>query len=55
MQKAVMYTFITIGGFIGAYVPVLFGADGFSVWSIIGSTIGGGLGIYAAYKLSQSM
>jgi hypothetical protein len=55
MQKAVMYTFITIGGVIGAYIPVLFGADGFSAWSVIGSTVGGFVGLYVAYKLSQSM
>lgn len=49
-----MYLFVTIGGIIGAYVPVLFGADGLSAWSIIGSTIGGFVGIYAAYKISQN-
>jgi hypothetical protein len=53
MQKTVMYLFITIGGAIGAYLPVLFGANGFSVWSVIGSTIGGLAGIWAAYKISE--
>ncbi len=48
-----MYLFITIGGGIGAYLPSLFGADGFSIWAIIGSTVGGLLGIYVAYKISR--
>jgi hypothetical protein len=55
MNKFLMYTFITIGGMIGAYIPSLFGADGFSVWAIIGSTIGGLAGIWVAYKISQNM
>lgn len=53
MNKTMMYLFISIGGGIGAYIPVLFGADGFSVWSVVGSTIGGLAGIWAAYKISQ--
>jgi hypothetical protein len=55
MNKLIMYTLITVGGIVGAYIPSLFGADGFSVWAIVGSTIGGLIGIYAAYKISQNM
>ncbi len=55
MNKTIMYLFITIGGLIGAYIPTFFGADGFSIWSVVGSTIGGLAGIWAAYKLSQNM
>jgi hypothetical protein len=55
MNKFVMYTFVTIGGLVGAYIPTFFGADGFSVWAIIGSTIGGLAGIWVAYKISQNM
>lgn len=53
MNKSTMYLLITLGGGIGGYLPVLFGADGFSVWSILGSTIGGFTGIYIAMKLSD--
>jgi hypothetical protein len=53
MNKAMVYLFIGIGGGIGAYIPVLFGADGFSLWSVLGSTIGGLAGIWAAVKISQ--
>lgn len=52
MNKTMMYLFITIGGAIGGYLPVLFGASGIGVWSILGSTVGGLLGIWAAVKLS---
>jgi hypothetical protein len=55
MNKTIMYLFITIGGGVGSYIPVLLGADGFSVWSVIGSTVGGLLGIWAAVKVSQNM
>ena len=53
MNKTVMYLFITIGGAAGGYLPVLLGAGGFSVWSILGSTVGGIVGIYTAVKISQ--
>jgi hypothetical protein len=55
MNKMIMYIFITVGGLIGAYIPSLFGADGFSVWSIVGSTIGGFVGIWFAYKISKNI
>lgn len=53
MNKTMMYIFISIGGAIGGYVPVLLGASGISAWSILGSTIGGIVGIFAAVKLLQ--
>lgn len=54
MNKTVMYIFITIGGAIGGYLPVLLGDSSmFSAWSILGSTIGGVLGIFAAKKISD--
>jgi hypothetical protein len=39
-----------IGSTIGGYAPVLFGADSLSA-SLVGSTIGGLLGIWGAFKL----
>lgn len=48
-----MYICISIGGLVGGYVPTLFGANGFSPWAILGSTIGGVLGIYVAVKVSN--
>lgn len=43
---------MTIGSIIGSYVPVLFGADAFSFSSIVGSIVGGLIGIYAFYNRS---
>jgi hypothetical protein len=48
-----VYLFVTIFGGIGGYLPVLFGAGGLSLWSVLGSAFGGFLGIYVAYKLSS--
>lgn len=53
MNKTMLYLFITIGGLVGGYLPSLFGADGFSAWAIIGSTIGGIAGIFVAKRLSE--
>jgi len=51
MDKRVMYIFIGVGGTIGGYIPILFGAGGLSLWSIIGSTIGGIIGIILANRV----
>lgn len=53
MTKSTIYLFIFIGGFIGSYIPVLFGADGLG-WNIIGGTLGSFAGIWAAVKLNNS-
>ncbi len=53
MNKPLLYTLITIGGTIGGYLPTLLGASGFSIWAIIGSTIGGIAGIVVAVKISN--
>lgn len=42
-----------LGSVVGGYVPVLFGAGFFSLTSIITSALGGILGIYVGYKISQ--
>jgi hypothetical protein len=53
MNKGMLYLCINIGGMIGGYLPVLFGAGGLSAISILGSGIGGLLGIWVAYKLEN--
>lgn len=47
-----MYLLIAVFGGIGSYVPVFFGADGFSALSVLGGFIGSIFGLYAAYKMS---
>ena len=41
MDKKVFYLVGSIGSIIGGYIPVMFGAGGLSLWSILGSLIGG--------------
>jgi uncharacterized protein YcfJ len=53
MNKGLLYLCITIGGIIGGYIPVLFGAGGLSLISIVGSTIGGFAGIWLAYRIDN--
>ncbi len=48
---SMIWIFIGIGGFIGSYLPVLFGGDAFSGWSIVSGTIGSLLGIWAYKKI----
>jgi len=48
---SLIWIFITIGGFIGSYIPVLLGADGLSAWSILGGTIGSLAGIWFYKKM----
>jgi len=43
---------MVIGSSIGGYLPTLFGAPGISLWTLLGSTVGGFIGIYISFKLS---
>ena len=54
MTKIVMYIIIGITTGIGSYVPVLFGADLLGGWSVLGTLIGGIVGIYIFYKVRQA-
>jgi len=42
-----------IGSFAGGYMPTLLGADAFSMTSLLGSIVGGILGIWVAYMLTR--
>lgn len=42
-----------VGGALGGWLPTLWGASMFSFASIIGSGIGGLLGIWAGYQLGR--
>ena len=44
---------MTIGGTAGAYIPMLWGADSFSMSSVIFSGIGGVVGIWLGYRLGR--
>lgn len=53
MYKTLLYVCISIFGALGGYLPVVFGAEGFSPWAIITSTIGSIVGIFVAKRLSD--
>jgi len=44
---------LTIGSVLGGYIPILLGASFLSYWSIIGNAIGGIIGVWMGYKLSE--
>lgn len=51
-KKLVMFGAV-LGMTVGGAVPTLFGANPFGGWSIVGSMIGGFVGIWAAVKLGR--
>ena len=52
-DKQRVYLGMFLGSLIGGYLPVIFGVDAFSLWSIVGSIIGGLIGIYVFYKMGS--
>ena len=54
MNKAAIWIGASVGGFIGGWIPSLWGADFLSPMSVLLSTVGGLLGIFAVVKLYQS-
>ncbi len=54
MNKKTILIGATIGGIVGGYIPTLFGDNSvFSGWSILGSMIGGLVGIWATVWISK--
>lgn len=52
MSSRVLITIcVLLGSTIGGYIPVMFGADLFSMYSIFGNLIGGFAGIWAGYNI----
>ena len=54
MEKAIYYIAIIVGTSLGSYIPTLFGVGWFSLWSVLGSVVGGLLFLYIAYKFMNS-
>jgi hypothetical protein len=44
---------LTVGSTLGSSVPMLWGGDWLSMWSVLLGGIGGLVGIWAGYKLSR--
>jgi hypothetical protein len=52
-SKRTIYFGLCIGGLIGGYVPLLWGAGYFSFASLLGNALGAIIGIYIAFRLSR--
>lgn len=52
-SKLLIYFGLFVCSGIGSYLPTLWGAGYFSLWSIIGSVVGGIVGIWIGYKLNK--
>jgi len=53
VEKRNFYIAGTVGTAVGGCVPMLFGADGLSIWSILGGGVGGILAIVLLFKLTK--
>ncbi len=52
-RKSIIMFGMIIGSTLGGYLPTLLGAEAFSFTSLLASFIGGVLGIWLAFKLSE--
>jgi hypothetical protein len=55
MEKKLCWIGLFIGSTIGGYLPVLWGGDLLSFSSLFFGLVGGLLGIWAGYKIGQSL
>jgi hypothetical protein len=54
-SKAIYYAAVSVGSIIGAYIPILWGADMLSFSSVLFSAIGGIIALVIVYKISSEM
>ena len=52
-SRFVIMAALTVGSVVGSYLPTLWGAGLFSMWSVLLGGIGGLVGIWVGYKLSR--
>lgn len=53
MSSKLIWVGVLVGSSLGGYLPSLFGSGLFSLWGVLGSTLGGFLGVWAGVKLSE--
>lgn len=53
MTKKAIWLGMFVGSTIGGFVPALWHAGMFSLWSIVLSTVGGIAGIWVAWKMTR--
>jgi hypothetical protein len=51
MNKSLLMIGMVVGSIIGGYIPTIFGASVFSIWSIILSGIFALIGIWITYRM----
>ena len=52
-RKTLIWIGLFVGSTIGSYIPELWGAGLFSFSSIVGSAVGGVLGVWLGFKLGD--
>ena len=52
-QKSFIWLGMSVGSALGGFVPRLWDASYFSLWGILFTGLGGFLGIYIGFKLSE--
>ncbi len=52
-SRKIMWLLLSLGGFLGGYIPLLWGDSYFSFSSIIFSSLGAILGIWIAFKITR--
>lgn len=51
--KRTIWLLMFVGGFVGGYIPMLWGSSGFSFATIFGNAIGALIGIWLGFKLTR--
>ena len=54
-SKTLIWIGLFVGSTIGGFIPSLWGAGFFSLWSMLFSTLGALAGIWAGYQLSRRL
>jgi hypothetical protein len=54
-MKGIIIIFMLIGSYIGSYIPVFWGDNIFSLYSVLLGAIGGIIGIWIGYKIATLM
>ena len=52
-SKRIVTIFMIVGGYIGGYIPALWGAGGFTFSSLIFNALGAISGVWIGFKISQ--
>lgn len=55
MSKTLVWIGVLVGSSLGGYLPSLFGVEMFSLWGLLGSTVGGIAGVFGGIKLGDKL